>query len=231
MKLAKATLAIGAALGATLAAVPAAAQVNGIAISNPEAVILQSQARQTAYQQIGQTYASQIQQVSTARQELRTLEQSLDTNSDGQVTDAEVQANPNAIAQIRQKEQQINQLYTPIALAQTYAIEQLVADYENAQNQVIQNKNIQMLLSPDVVQYAPDSANVTQDIVAVLNQRMPTVQTTPPEGWQPSQQSLALQQRMQQILLGLAQQQAIAQAQQQQQQGTQPQAPAQPTGR
>ena len=136
MKLAKATLAIGAALGATLAAVPAAAQVNGIAISNPEVVILNSQARVNAYQQIGQTYASQIQQVSTARQELNTLQQSLDTNSDGQVTDAEVQAAPNVVAQIRQKEQQINQLYTPIALAQAYAIQQLVADYENAQNQV-----------------------------------------------------------------------------------------------
>lgn len=225
MKFAKATLAIGAAIGATLAAVPAVAQVNGIAISNPEVVILNSQARVNAYQQIGQTYASQIQQVSTARQELNTLQQSLDTNSDGQVTDAEVQANPNVLAQIRQKEQQINQLYTPIALAQAYAIQQLVADYENAQNQVIQNKNIQLLLTPDVVQFAPETANVTRDIVAALDQRMPSVQTTPPEGWQPDQQSLSLQQRMQQILLGLAQQQAMAQAQAQQQ------SPAQPTGR
>ena len=42
-----------------------------------------------------------------------------------------------------------------------------------------------------------------------------------------------MQQRMQQILLGLAQEQAYraALAQQQQQQTAQPQAPAQPTGR
>ncbi|MBL4792909.1 MAG: OmpH family outer membrane protein, partial [Citromicrobium sp.] len=204
-------------------------QVNGIAISNPEVVILQSQARQAAYQQIGQTYQSQIQQVSTLRQETNALEQSLDTNSDGQLTEAEVQANPAVVQQINQKEQQIGQLYQPIALAQTYAIEQLVNDYENAQNQVMQQKGIQMLLSPDAVQSAPDSANVTGDIVAALNSRMPSVQTTPPQGWQPNRQSVALQQRIQQILLGLAQQQAMAQAQQQQ--AGQPQAPAQPTGR
>ena len=230
MKLTKATLAVAAAIGATLTAVPATAQVTGgIAVSSPEAVILQSQARQTAYQQISQTYQTQIQQVSTLRQEVSTLERSLDTNSDNQVSDAEIQANPSVVTQIQQKEQQIGQLYQPIALAQAYAIEQLVADYENAQNQVIQQKNIQLLLTPDVVQFAPDAANVTDDITNVLNQRMPTVQTTPPQGWQPNRQSVALQQRVQQIILGLAQQQAFAQAQAQQ--SAQPNTPAQPTGR
>tara|TARA_Y100000114_G_scaffold156784_1_gene185278 strand:- start:991 stop:1677 length:687 start_codon:yes stop_codon:yes gene_type:complete len=228
MKLAKAMLAGATILGATLAAVPAAAQVNGIAISNPEAVILQSAARQAAYQQISQQYQAQLQQLSTVRQEASQLERSLDTNSDNQVSDAEIQANPTVVAQIQQKEQQIAQIYQPIQLAQAYAIEQLVADYENAQNQVIQQKKIQMLLSPDVVQYAPENANVTQDILTVLDQRMPSVHTAPPANWQPSRQAVALQQRIQQILLGLAQQQAMQAAQQQ---GQQQQAPAQPSGR
>ena len=228
MKLAKAMLAGATILGATLAAVPAAAQVNGIAISNPEAVILQSAARQAAYQQISQQYQAQLQQLSTVRQEASQLERSLDTNSDNQVSDAEIQANPTVVAQIQQKEQQIAQIYQPIQLAQAYAIEQLVADYENAQNQVIQQKKIQMLLSPDVVQYAPENANVTQDILTVLDQRMPSVQTAPPANGQPSRQAVALQQRIQQILLGLAQQQAMQAAQQQ---GQQQQAPAQPSGR
>ena len=104
MKLAKAMLAGATILGATLAAVPAAAQVNGIAISNPEAVILQSAARQAAYQQISQQYQAQLQQLSTVRQEASQLERSLDTNSDNQVSDAEIQANPTVVAQIQQKE-------------------------------------------------------------------------------------------------------------------------------
>ena len=137
------------------------------------------------------------------------------------------------MAQIEQKQQQIATLYRPIALAQTYAIEQLLLDYANARNQVVQQKNIQMLLSPDVIQFAPETADVTGDIVDALDQRMPSVQAVPPQDWQPSQQSFAMQQRMQQILLGLAQEQAYraALAQQQQQQTAQPQAPAQPTGR
>ena len=189
MKIFKTTLAVATALGATLAAMPAAAQVNGIAISNPEAVILSSKARVAAYQQISQTYQTQLQQVNTLRQEVSTIEQSLDTNSDGQLTEAEVQANPSAVTQIEQKQNQIITLYQPIAMAQAYAIEQVVADYQNAENQVIQQKGIQILLNPDVVQYAPEAANVTGDIVAALDQRMPSVQTTPPADWRPRQQT------------------------------------------
>ena len=129
MKLAKAMLAGATILGATLAAVPAAAQVNGIAISNPEAVILQSAARQAAYQQISQQYQAQLQQLSTVRQEASQLERSLDTNSDNQVSDAEIQANPTVVAQIQQKEQQIAQINQPIQLAQAYAID---ANYTQA---------------------------------------------------------------------------------------------------
>ncbi|NCP18250.1 MAG: OmpH family outer membrane protein [Erythrobacter sp.] len=228
MKLAKTTLALATAIGATLAAVPAAAQVNGVAISNPEAVIFNSQARLDAYKQINETYQSQIQQVTTLRQELNTLQQSLDSNSDGQVTEAEANAQPNVITQIRQKEQQIGQAYQPIARAQAYAIEQLLADYANASRQVIQQKQIQFLLTPDVIQYAPDSADVTGDIVAALDQRMPTVSSTPPAEWRPAQETVALQQRMNEIMLGLAQQQAMQQAAASQQ-SAQPQ--AQPTGR
>jgi len=72
--------------------------------------------------------------------------------------------------------------------------------------------------------------NVTDDLVAALNQRVPSVQTTPPAGWRPRQESLATQQTVSQVLLNVAQQQA---AQQQQQAGQQPaqQQPAQPSGR
>ncbi len=231
MKLFKTTLAMATALGATFAAVPAAAQVNGIATSDPEAVIFNSKARIDAYEQIGQTYSSQIQQISTVRQEVNTLEKSLDTNADGQVTDAEAQAAPSVVAQIQQKEKQITDLYRPIALAQAYAIEQLIADYPNARNQVIQSKNIQMMLTPDVIQFAPESADVTKDLIDALDTRMPSVQTAVPEGWQPSQQTAQMQQRVQQILLGIAQQRAYQAAVAQQQQNAQGQAAAQPTGR
>jgi Skp family chaperone for outer membrane proteins len=201
---------------AAIAATPVAAQVNGMATSSPEAVLVRSAARGAAYQQIDQTYAAQITQARTVRQEINTLQQSLDTNRDNNLTEQEVAANPGVVQQIQQKEQQIGQISQPIALAQYYVIEQLINDYQNAQNQVIQAKRIQVLISPDAIQYAPDNFNVTDDILAALDQRLPTVTATPPAGWQPRRDTVQTHQAIQQILLAAAQQQALRQQQTQQ---------------
>jgi Skp family chaperone for outer membrane proteins len=226
MKFFAKTIAAAALAGTAAIATPAAAQVSGIATSSPEAVIVRSQARINAYQQIDQQYSAQITQLRTLRQEMQTLQQSLDTDKNGQVTQAEAQANQSVVQQLQQKEQQLQQTSQPIVLAQTYAIEQLINDYQNVQQQVVQQKKIQLLLTPDAIQWAPDAVNVTDDLVAALNQRVPSVQITPPEGWRPRQESLATQQTVSQVLLGVAQQQAAQQAAQQQQQPA-----AQPTGR
>ena len=221
MKLFTKTIAAAALAGTAAIATPAAAQVAGIATSSPEAVIVRSQARIAAYQQIDQQFAAQIGQIRTLRQEMQTLQQSLDTDSNGQLSQAELQANPGVVQQIQQKEQQLGQASQPIVLAQTYAIEQLINDYQNVRQQVVQQKNIQLLLTPDAIQWAPEAVNVTDDLVAVLDQRVPTVQITPPEGWRPRQDSLAAQQTVSQVLMNVAQQQA-AQQQAQQQPAAQP---------
>ncbi|MDP7324716.1 OmpH family outer membrane protein [Qipengyuania sp. R86523] len=222
MKLFTKTIAAAALTGTAAIATPAAAQVAGIATSSPEAVIVRSQARIAAYQQIDQQFAAQIGQIRTLRQEMQTLQQSLDTDSNGQLSQAELQANPGVVQQIQQKEQQLGQASQPIVLAQTYAIEQLINDYQNVRQQVVQQKNIQLLLTPDAIQWAPEAVNVTDDLVAVLDQRVPTVQITPPEGWRPRQDSLAAQQTVSQVLMNVAQQQAAQQQAQQQQPAAQP---------
>ncbi|MEE8231614.1 MAG: OmpH family outer membrane protein [Qipengyuania citrea] len=222
MKLFTKTIAAAALAGTVAIATPAAAQVAGIATSSPEAVIVRSQARIAAYQQIDQQFAAQIGQIRTLRQEMQTLQQSLDTDSNGQLSQAELQANPGVVQQIQQKEQQLGQASQPIVLAQTYAIEQLINDYQNVRQQVVQQKNIQLLLTPDAIQWAPEAVNVTDDLVAVLDQRVPTVQITPPEGWRPRQDSLAAQQTVSQVLMNVAQQQAAQQQAQQQQPAAQP---------
>ena len=222
MKLFTKTIAAAALAGTVAIATPAAAQVAGIATSSPEAVIVRSQARIAAYQQIDQQFAAQIGQIRTLRQEMQTLQQSLDTDSNGQLSQAELQANPGVVQQIQQKEQQLGQASQPIVLAQTYAIEQLINDYQNVRQQVVQQKNIQLLPTPDAIQWAPEAVNVTDDLVAVLDQRVPTVQITPPEGWRPRQDSLAAQQTVSQVLMNVAQQQAAQQQAQQQQPAAQP---------
>lgn len=199
------------AAAAAIAPLPAAAQVAGIATTSPEIVIARSSARNAAYQQIGQTYAAQIQQIGTLRQETQTLIKSLDTNNDNQLTDAERNAKPAVVTQIQQKEQQINTLATPITLAQAYALDQLAREYDAARQQVVTAKRIQIMLSPDAIQWAPPTVDVTNDIVAALNTRKPTVTTAVPAGWQPNREVLGLQQTIQQILVAAAQQQAAQQ--------------------
>ena len=227
MKLFAKTLAAAALAGAAFSAAPVSAQVSGIAVSSPEAVFLRSAARQAAYQQIAQTYSAQIQQIQTLRQESAQLQQTLDTNSDGQLSEVELQAGQATVTQIQQKEQQVAQIGQPIFVAQAYVLQQLLQDYGNARDQVVQSRNIQVMLQPDVVQWAPDGINVTDQIVAALDQRMPTVQSQPPAGWRPTRESLALQQAVQQILVNVAAQQQAAQ----QQAAQQGQAPQQPSGR
>ena len=230
-------LATGAALAAASVAVPAAAQVAGIATTSPEVVIARAAARNTAYQQIGTTYAAQITQIGTVRQEIQTLAKSLDTNNDNQLSDAERSAKPAVLTQIQQKEQQIGTLAAPITIAQAYALDQLAREYDAARQQVITAKRIQIMLTPDAIQYAPPAVDVTNDIVTALNTRKPTVTTAVPAGWQPNQAIMQLHQAIQQLLVAAAQQQAasVQQAQPgaQQPAAQQPaqQQPPRPTGR
>ena len=100
----------------------------GAATSSPEAVIVRSKARVAAYQQIDTQYATQIQQVRTLSNEINTLQQGLDTNKDGQLSEAEVNAGKAAVTQIQQKEQQINTAARPITIAQAYVLDQLARE-------------------------------------------------------------------------------------------------------
>lgn len=210
-------------------AVPAQAQVAGIATSAPEAVLLQSQARINAYSAINTAFATQIQQITTLRGELNTLSQGLDTNADRNVTQAEADAQPALWQQYEDKEKQIDQLSLPIVLAQYYVLEQLLERYGAAQSQVIQAKNIQIMLTPEVFQYAADGVDVTADILTALNSLVPAVTTTPPSNYQPRRDVVEIHQTIQQMIIAAAQQ--AARAAQAQGQGQPAQPAEQPTGR
>lgn len=217
-----------AVAGIGIVAAPASAQIAGIATSSPEATVLQAQARISAYQQISSAYTAQIQQVTTIRGEIQTLQQGLDTNNDRNVTQAEIDAQPAVWQQVEQKQAQIEQLTAPIVMAQYYVIEQLLERYGQAQQQVIQQKNIQIMLAPEAFQYAAEGANVTPDILNALNTLIPVATTTPPANYQPRRDVVAMHQSVQQLIIAAAQRQAAQQAAQGAQQPAQTQ---QPTGR
>ena len=217
-----------AAAAIAVAATPASAQVNGIATSSPEAVIFGAKARIEAYRAIDTQYATQLQQIATLRNEARTLSQGLDTDGDGNVSQTEADAQPAVRTQMEQKQSQIGTIEVPIALAQLYVIQQLLERYAAAQQTVIQQKGVQLMLTPDAISYGYERADVSQDIVNALDAAVPTVSTTPPQGFRPARESISVHGSVNQLRLLAA---AQARAQQQQQGGTQQPAPQQPSGR
>jgi hypothetical protein len=117
--------------------------------------------------------------------------------------------------------------------AQAFALENIAAKYGEAQQRVITAKKINIVLSPDVIIWAPDAVDITTAIIAELDKIIPTAPTQVPADWRPQSSTEPLYQQVQQRLLQAARIQAIrnAQAQQGAQQPAQPgaaPAPAQP---
>jgi Skp family chaperone for outer membrane proteins len=202
------------AASASLGAAPAQAQFNGFAVNNPTLALAQSKSRDNAFQQINQANQAQIQLIGSLDAEVSTLQNSLDTNGDREISQAEVDANPNLIQQIQAKQQQIELASQPIMMAHYYVLEQLMADYNNARDAVIAEKGITVVLSPDAVLYAPQSMDITEAIAIKIDERQPTVATTVPAGWQPRQATVSAYDQVQQILLLAAQVRAARAAQQ-----------------
>jgi Skp family chaperone for outer membrane proteins len=218
------TRAIAAAALATtaIAAMPANAQVQGrIATVNAPLAIINTNAFKTAYQQIDAQYKAQIDTVAARNQERQTLLQSLDTNGDRQLDEAEQQAAQNSqqATRIAAIEQEVGQLTAQIEAARVYAIQQILDQMPATVQQVAQQLQVQMIVAPDAVLYAPPAASITQQVSTSLNTAVPAVQVVPPQGWQPSRTAVGTYQQIQQVLL-------VARAQQQAQQQQQQQAPA-----
>ncbi len=209
-----------------VAAVPAAAQVNGVAVADPAVAVAGSQALQGAYQQVATTFAAQRTQLEQLQQQRADAIRQFDTDGDGQLSQEEqtaAQANTTVMQQVQGLEQQINAAQQPITRARVYVVEQLAQQLSPAVQQVVQAGNIQLILNPNSALYIGDAADVTDEIITQLNQLAPTVSSAAPDGWQPQQQSVQLYQQVSEILLTVAlQQQAQAQQGQQGQQAQQP---------
>lgn len=220
MKLITKTLAAAGLATAAIAAVPAAAQVEGkMATVNAPLAIINTTAFQTAYEQISTTYKPQIDTIQARGQERQTLLQQLDTNGDKQLDEAEQTAaqGTQQATRIAAIEQEVGQLSGQVDMARVFAVEQILAQYGATVQQVAQQLQIQMIVAPEAVIYAPPAASITQQVSTALNARIPSVQIVPPQGYQPSRNAVASYQQIQQALLTAQAIQAQQQAQQQQQ--------------
>ncbi len=228
MKLVTKTLAAASLAAMSFAAVPAAAQVEGrLATVNAPLAIINSEALKNAYSQVNTTYKTQIDRMQALQTESQTLLQQLDSNSDGQLDEAEQTAaqNSSQATRLQAIEQEMGQLTNQVDAARVYAIEQIMAQYNPALQDVVNSQNIKMVVTPDSVIYAPTEANITPQVTTALNGKITTAGIVPPQGWQPRRNSVAMYQQISQAINTLAALQAQQQAAQQQQQGN-TQAPA-----
>ena len=214
---------------AAVIAVPASAQVAGIATADTSVAIARSKALSTAYQQIGTQYASVAQQMQAKRVEINNLNAQLDTNKDKELTQAEIDAAVKAknplLTQVDAKQKEINAMQDPIIRAQLFSVEQIALKYEAAQQAVIAAKKISIILTPEAFVWAPDAVDVTTAITAELDKSVPSVAITPPAGWNPSRPIAQLYQSIQQLFNNAAQLQAAQAAAAQSPQPGQPAAP------
>jgi Skp family chaperone for outer membrane proteins len=201
-----------ALMSAAVIALPASAQVAGIATADTAVAIARSKALGTAYQQIGTQYTSFAQQMQAKRVEINNINSQLDTDKNKELTQAELDAAIKAknplLTQVDTKQREINQLQEPIVKAQLYAVEQIAMKYEAAQQAVITAKKINMILAPDAFVWAPDAVDVTTAITAELDKAVPSVGIVPPADWRPSRQGAALYQNIQQMFENAARMQA-----------------------
>ena len=227
-RLAKLLAPVGLILAAA-AALPAQAQVQGnVATVDIPRTIIGTTAFQTAYEQVNTTYAAQNELRRTKAQERQTMLAKFDKNGDKQVDDTEQQAMQKSpdFSKLQTLEQEIQGLSNQIDSARVYAIEQIIMQYPAALQDVTTKQQIKFVIEPSSLLFAPPEADITQQVTAALNTKVPAVGVVPPSGWQPSREGVQIFQDIQQRLAIAAQL-----AQQQQAAGAQQGNPAAPVGR
>lgn len=190
-------MAAAVAAPVALSAPAAQAQVNGVAVADPQGAIANSKAWAAARAQIQTTYAAQLAQADTRSRAIQAELQPLVTQF--QAAQRAPGANNAALApqyQAIQAKQQAGQaeiarITAPAERAQAYAVEQIQAKLGEAVQTVVRAKNVSLLVNPQAVLFLQPTADITPAVTAELDRLVPSVSTAVPANWQPGQQGQA----------------------------------------
>lgn len=196
-KFAKFMLAGALAVPAALSIAPAQAQVGGIAVADMQGAIANTKAWQAARTQIQATYKPQLDRAEARSRAIQAELQPLVTQFNTaraapNANQAALQTQAQAIqAKQTAAQQELGRITAPAERAQQYAIEQIQGKLQEAVQSVVRAKNVSLLVAPQAVLFAQPVADVTPAVTTELDRLIPTVNTTPPAGWQPGQQQAA----------------------------------------
>ena len=192
------SVAAASLLVGTAVAQPAMAQavtgtlIQGLAIANLDAVIVNSSAFKTAEQQRGVTYKPQIDRAEARRNQfeaqLKPLAEKFEKDRTAASPNQQALAQQaTTIQQIQQQgQQELQNLIAPVAMSRAYVTEQIQEKIDQAIKNAMAKKKISLLIGPDAVLAVNNNAyNLNQDILTELNTLLPSAQLVPPTGWEP----------------------------------------------
>lgn len=194
---------LAAALASPVAialALPAQAQVAGVAVIDPDLALNNSRAWKAAATQLQTTFKPDLDRADARAKAIQAELQPLVT----QFETARRAPTPNEAALRTQAEnlqkrreaaqQEIGQMTINYQRARAYAIEQLQLQLRTAIDAAANRKNASIVLLPSDVAFLKPAADLTADVTTELDRIIPTVSITPPPNWQPGQQAAAGQQ-------------------------------------
>ena len=201
----KLLLATALAVPAALAfAAPANAQATGgVATLDPTLAVARTKAFTAASTQIRTQFKTNFDQIQAKGSQRQAVLGQLDKNADKRVDDAEFaeaqRTNNPAFKQYEAVEKEISDLTLPVLRSQAFAIEMILQRYREAQTAVVNAKKIGVIVRQDALLYAPEVTDVTAALTTELDRLAPTVPITAPANWRPSQETVAIQQGIQEL--------------------------------
>lgn len=189
-----APLALAQAGAAKPGVTPGGVVVPGIATVNTQAVVVQSQAYQSAAGLIQTNYKPQLDQAKTRQNQinaqLKPMVDKLQADAkDPKADQAKLEAFYGQIKQIQADGQrEIQGILEPIDLAQQFVVEQIGDRLDEATQAAMTKRHVTLVLDTRTVAKSDAAYSLDADVVTELNHVLPSVQVVPPAGWVPRAQ-------------------------------------------
>lgn len=186
--------ALAAAAPVALPVAVSAQVVPGIAVANPDAIVVNSAAYKLAEQQRPVTYKAQIDAAEARRAQLQAqiepLIQKYQTDSQAATPNqASLQQQAQQIQRIQQSgEAELQRLLQPVAMSRAYVLEQIGNKLEAAMEAAQKRRKITLVLNPSAIVAADQAYNLNQDVLTELDRILPQAQLVPPADWKPAAQ-------------------------------------------
>jgi Skp family chaperone for outer membrane proteins len=167
--------------------------IQGLAVANLQAAVVNTDAFRVAQQQRPVTYKANLDGAEARGKALEAqLKPMVDRFTAARQTattpaaQQALQQQARTIQELQEKgKQEIQQQLYPVALSEAFVNEQIEDKLDQAVQQAMAKARVSVVLQPGAVLARANVYDLTDEIVAELNTLIPTAQLVPPQGWEP----------------------------------------------